>query len=748
MHLIGVGGIGMSGLARIYLARGWNVRGSDVKKSTLLDALEQAGVDVRIGHAAAHVEGADLVVYSSSIPVGHPEREAASAKRIPLVHRAEALAGICEGKRTIAVTGTHGKTTTTALVGTVLRGAGRDPSIVVGGLVIAFGGNAAVGQGPEIVIEADESDSSFLKFAPQIEVITNIEEEHMDHFRSVERIEAAYRDFVGRLPADGVWFGCGEDERVRRLAERSPRRAALYGFEPRGGGLYATDIRECPDGRRGVAFNVRRGTDLLGPVELKLVGRHNVLNALGALSVALELGVPFAEAAAALGLYEGAGRRFDVRFESRDYLLVDDYAHHPTEIRRTLEAAKGLGRRRIVALFQPHRYTRTRDFLKDFGGAFRGADKLFITEIYAASEAPIAGVSAEKLCFEVLKSGHPDAAFVPRAEAENALREVIRPGDLVITLGAGDVNQVAERLRQALAADDPFAGAGLRGRVARNEPIARHTTLKVGGPAEFWIEPEDAADLAAALAVCRRHGLRVNLIGSGSNVLASDTGVRGAVVHLGSPYFKKVWREGDTLVARAGVPNSLFIQYALEQGFGGCEFLCGIPGSIGGAIAMNAGSHGQSVDALVERVRFYDAQGQLRDLERAAVPFSYRSSGLAGCAVLEGVFRLPRAEAGESLRRLEEYRAYRQNTQDLQHASAGCMFKNPAGAACSSGKLIEDAGLKGRRIGAAQVSPKHANFIVNLGGASSDDVLRLIQEVRETVKRKFNVELETEVKFL
>ncbi len=750
VHFIGIGGIGMSGIARMYLSMGYSVQGSDLKMSAILAELEGMGAKVMIGHDATYVNGADLVVYSSTIPESHPERTAAQQSGARILHRAEALAEICRGKFTIAVTGTHGKTTTTAMIGTVLREAGLDPSVVVGGVVKSFGGNACTGKGSMIVIEADESDSSFLRFCPDIEVITNIEKEHMDHFGTLEHVREAYRAFVGKLPPDGAWFGCDEDAEVKALAAASPAGFAPYGFET-SAGLHARDVRECPDGRCGIDFTVWRGGQELGPVSLRVPGRHNALNALGALSVALGVGVPFSTASAALGTYEGAGRRFDVKYDDASILVVDDYAHHPTEIEKTLAAAKSLRKDRVLAVFQPHRYTRTVSLLDDFGRAFSSAGRVLVTDIYAASEAPIPDVTGESVCDAVRRAGHPSVDFVRKADLVARVRAEAKPGDLVIFLGAGDISQLAAEFAESLKAAARAAGgpfSSVRGKVLREEPLSRHTSLKIGGPAEYWIEPEDLEDLQTALKECHRLGLEVRVLGAGSNILAPDQGVRGAVLHFGSPYFKDVRREGKMIAARAGVPNSLFIQFAVERGFGGCEFLLGIPGNLGGSIVMNAGSHQQWMDGIIDSVTVVDFSGDVKTLRKSEIPFKYRSSGLSGVIVVEARFMLPERDRAQVQKRLDDYRNHRLATQDLQHPSAGCMFKNPDKAGCSSGKLIDDAGLKGKRVGNAQISEKHANFIINLGGATSQDIERLIREVRETVEAKYAIRLETEVKTL
>lgn len=746
VHFIGIGGIGMSGVARMYLSRGWKTQGSDVRPSEVLSHLSALGIGVMIGHDPSFVREADLIVYSSSIVAGHPERVAALKAGKRVLHRAEALAEICEGKTTIAVSGTHGKTTTTALIGTELREVGRDPSIVVGGLVLSLGGNAHVGEGPEMVIEADESDSSFLKFSPKLAVITNIEEEHMENFGTIERVEEAYRNFILRLPPDGLWIGCAEDLRVARLAEERLRPSVLYGFKKAPGFLSASDIVECPNGKPGVSFRVWDSQTLLGEVQMNILGRHNVLNALAAIAVGRKIGVPFEGLARALGAYEGAARRFDVKYEDSEILVADDYAHHPTEIQKTLAALKGLKRKRIFAVFQPHRYTRAERFFSEFAVSFGDAGKLVVTDVYAAGEKAILGIDGPAFREAIRAAGHPDVTYVERARIAQWCLNELRPGDLWVALGAGDIyhtsGQLARNLRKELFKT-------LRGKVSFGELLSKHTSLKVGGPAEYWIEPTDLEDLILAVKICKKRGLRLKVFGAGSNVLPPDEGLKGVVIHLNSPYFRQVAVGTENrLVARAGAQNSQFIQQAIEAGLGGCEFLMGIPGNIGGSLAMNAGSHGESLDALVEKITLVDLDGDVRTLQKDGVPFGYRSSGLTDAVIVEGVFRLPWRDRTVTQEKLDAYRDYRLKTQDLQHPSAGCMFKNPKDNERSSGWLIEEAGLKGRRIGAAQVSLKHANFIVNLGGASSRDIERLIREVKETVKQKFSIELETEVKIL
>jgi UDP-N-acetylenolpyruvoylglucosamine reductase len=440
--------------------------------------------------------------------------------------------------------------------------------------------------------------------------------------------------------------------------------------------------------------------------------------------------------------FEGVGRRFDVKFEDKDFLVVDDYAHHPTEIRKTLEAAKALKKNRILAVFQPHRYSRTEFLMKDFESSFFDADQLFVTDIYAASEQPREGVSGESLCRAIALGGHANVSYEARKTLVQRVKEAWLPGDLIITMGAGDITQASQEISNAL--NFP----GVRGKILKNEPLSKHTSLKIGGPADFWIEPEDLEDLAVALKCISQKGKKLAVMGLGSNILPSDYGFRGVVLHLGSPAFRAIRVENDKIICGAGLANTLFIQFALENGFGGFEFLSGIPGNIGGAIAMNAGSHGQWVERIVESFTVVAYDGCMRSVKKEEALFSYRSCGIQKAIVTEVVFRLPKVPREVSQMKLNEYHDYRMKTQDLQYPSAGCLFKNPKGVASSSGKLIDEAGLKGRRVGNAQVSMKHANFMINLGGASSSDMLKLIEEVQREVKVRFNVELEMEAKIL
>jgi UDP-N-acetylmuramate--alanine ligase len=450
VHFVGIGGIGMSGIAEVLINLGFRVSGSDLKRSSVTDRLQQMGVEIYEGHSAENVGHPHVVVRSTAVRDDNPEIVQATERSIPVIPRAEMLAELMRLKpHTVAVAGSHGKTTTTSMVATVLGHAGLDPTAIVGGVVGAFGSNAHLGTSDLMVVEADESDRSFLMLTPTIAVVTNIDREHMDYYHDMDDVRKCFADFVNKVPFYGSSVLCLDDPNVQAIIPRLERRRLTYGFSAQAD-VSAHGIRH--DNNFGSSFNVWRGTDVVGEIFLRVPGNHNVYNALAAIAVGFELEVPFEKIVEGLHSFTGAGRRFQPKGEVNDILVVDDYGHHPTEIRATLAAAKlGSGGRRIVVLFQPHRYTRTHDLMQEFARSFNNADVLFLTDIYAASEDPIEGVTAEVLTAAIKSFGHKDVNYIGGLEnAATALVDRIQPGDLVLTLGAGTVNRVSDQLLQLL----------------------------------------------------------------------------------------------------------------------------------------------------------------------------------------------------------------------------------------------------------------------------------------------------------
>jgi UDP-N-acetylmuramate--alanine ligase len=446
IHFVGIGGIGMSGIAEVLANLGFRVSGSDQRKSEVTAHLEELKVEVTEGHDAANVGDAHVVVRSTAVRDDNPEIIEARRRSIPVIPRAEMLAELMRMKPyTVAVAGSHGKTTTTSMIATVLGIAGLDPTFVVGGIVRSYRANARLGKSELMVVEADESDRSFLMLDPMIAVVTNIDREHMDYYHDMEDVRKCFADFVNKVPFYGAAVLCLDDPHVQAVIPKVERRRITYGMSAQAD-ISAHDIRY--DHSFGSNFQVLSGINVLGRVTLRVPGKHNVYNSLGAIAAALELDVPFDTIAHALSEFGGAERRFQFKGEEKGITVVDDYGHHPTEIKATLSAARiGAPNRRIVALFQPHRYTRTADLMDEFASAFNNADVLLVSDIYAASETPIEGINAEVLTSRIKSYGHKHAEYIGGIEGSaEILRDTVRDGDLVITLGAGTVTRIGDQL--------------------------------------------------------------------------------------------------------------------------------------------------------------------------------------------------------------------------------------------------------------------------------------------------------------
>lgn len=450
IHFVGIGGIGMSGIAELLLNLGYRISGSDLQESDITRRLQALGGTLHIGHDAAWINGADVVVISSAIAADNPEVEAAVNSLIPVIPRAEMLAELMRlTKFGIAIAGSHGKTTTTSMVAWVLAEAGLDPTVVIGGKVDCLGGiNAKLGEGDFLIAEADESDGSFLKLAPVLEVVTNIDLEHLDYYSSIEQIKAVFLDFIDKIPFYGAVILCLDDPHVASILPEVKKRFLTYGLTSQAN-VYAKGINTSGLNTR---FEVCVENVVLGEVNLPLAGVHNVFNALAAITVGLELDIPFATIAAALESFSGVQRRLQVKGEWRDITVVDDYGHHPTEIRATLSALRDAWpERRLVVLFQPHRYSRTKALAEEFYTAFHEADILLLTEIYSASESPIPGVTAEALLNGIKKHGHRHAYFESSfSELLDKAMDILAPGDVVLSLGAGNIWQAGEKLLKML----------------------------------------------------------------------------------------------------------------------------------------------------------------------------------------------------------------------------------------------------------------------------------------------------------
>ena len=738
IHLIGVCGSGMSGLARLLLAQGHRLSGSDLVPEKEAAVYMPTGIRYFEGHAAAQVEDAALVVFSSAIAPENPERQAASERGILCVRRGECLAVLANAKSAYVVAGSHGKTTTSSMLTHVLRQADANPSHYIGAQVPLLGANAAWTEGAPFVVEADESDGTLALFAPHASLILNIEEEHLDFYHNIEEIVQVFATLCERTRGPIVY--CADDKNAMLLCSHCEQ-AVSYGLSELAS-YRALDVRLQNFSSR---FTVLRDGQLLGEVALEVPGAQNVCNALGVVALATELGIAWNQIVSALAEFRGASRRFEVKYRSADYMVVDDYAHHPTEIKATLAAAKNSGWKRVLALFQPHRYSRTKALLGEFAGAFHDASEVFITEIYAASEAAMAGVTGESVAETIRAAKHPKVHYEPTlGRLRAAVNSVLEPGDLVITLGAGDIHRVAQNLAQGL-----IWYAELREQLKpdsilrRDEPLHKHTTMRIGGPAQLWFEPIDEDDLKLGLRFAHDRGIPVTFIGRGSNLLVREGGILGFCVHLGRPYFSRIEVEGDEITVGAGARLKQIVADARKHDLGGFEFMEGIPGNMGGALRMNAGAMQGWTMEVVESVRSVDLLGHVHEIKKADLEIHYRSvphfqTHIAVSARLKG-----KPSSKEAINeKLKTYSSKRWASQPAA-PSAGCIFKNPG--PLPAGKLIDELGLKNLSVGSARVSEVHGNFIVNDGGATAEDVLQLIALIQSRARESRQIDLQTEV---
>ena len=742
IHLIGVAGSGMSGLALLLLGMGHQVSGSDRVTTAETERMQGLGLRFSSPHSAAAVEGADIVVFSSAIRPENPAYAAAVAAKIPLYRRAECLGAILHTRKGIIISGTHGKTTTSAMTAHVLREAGLKPSHYVGAEIPILGANAKWStDGEFMVAEGDESDGTLALYRPEHAVILNIEAEHLDFYRDLDHICEVFSRLLDQTRGRKVY--CKECPVATRL-HAGRDQAVSYGWSD--ANYVATDVREL---RGSTAFSVVRDGELLGEISLGIPGRHNVLNALGAIALADGAGASFPLMARALSTFAGAKRRFETKYLSREFRIVDDYGHHPTELAATLQTARSLNPGRIVVLFQPHRYTRTQALADDFGKVLQAADEVFLTDVYAASEQPIDGISGMTLVDAMKRHGDTPVHYTPLvSSAHYAVGNALETGDLLITLGAGNVHEAGTRIAEDLGILEEILrlvpAEEMSGKLY--EPMRRHTTMLAGGPAQFWLEPHSFRAFAEAVGYCRERGIPVRVVGRGSNLLVRDGGIRGAVIHPSGGGFSHVRVEDGKVIAGAGARLKKVASVAQAAGLGGFEWMEGIPGNVGGALRMNAGAMGVEMFDQVVSVTFLDEDGQIRSRSREEIHVEYRNvAELRRNFALECTLTGPPDTAENIQARWDASRAKRRTSQPIA-ASAGCMFKNPE--PIPAGKLVDELGLKGTRHGKAEVSSVHGNFIVNTGGAQTSDILALVEEIRDKARQERGIEMEMEVKII
>jgi UDP-N-acetylmuramate--L-alanine ligase/UDP-N-acetylenolpyruvoylglucosamine reductase len=685
---------------------------------------------------------------------------------IPVARRAALLSALCQRQRGICVAGMHGKTTTTALLAFALEQLRASPSYAVGALVPQLVPHARFSTAPHpsaqpwFVVEADESDGSLCMFRPVHAIVLNVDEEHLDHYHNLENICRIFETFTQQTEQRVVY--CADDPRLCQFLAHRPQ-AVSYGFSPQ-----AQYRIEAGPHNGSWRFGLIHQGRLLDEFEVRLVGEQNLSNAAAVVALLHQVGYEPDQIAQAIAPFRGAARRQQQLFRDERFRVFDDYGHHPREIVATIQALRTLGGKRLLVAFQPHRFTRTQHLIDQFATCFKGVDRLWITEIYAASEEAIPGVDGRALAAAVQRQSQA-VEFIPSLdELFGVVRAALQPGDTLLFLGAGDITRVAREMAVKLAEerDRPAGMGGVQGGATvshahadvyadvlallspetlwrRNEPLSAHTTLRVGGPADMYLEPASEEELGLVLNHCQVHRLPILLLGRGSNLLVGDRGFRGVVLCLAHPSFARVAVSGQRLRCGAGVRLKTVVLEAKRHSLGGLEFLEGIPGCVGGALRMNAGAMGGSIFDVVETVRLMDKTGRVEERSAEELDVEYRECRTLRIQVaLAAVFKGEPTDKETIAQTLAAFSEKRWSSQPAA-PSAGCIFKNPT--TMPAGRLIEELGFKGRRVGGALVSDAHANFIVNTGSATAHDILILIRMIQERARTERGIELHTEL---
>ena len=745
IYMIGIGGSGMAGLAHLMVDLGFKVLGSDITDNTEIRQLRNRGVVISQGHEPEflHTNRPELIVYSSAVRLDNPELAIASKLQIPIIRRAVLLAALAGSRRTVCVAGMHGKTTTSAMIAHSLDILNPESGFAIGAAVPQLGRHARVSSSDDafFVVETDESDGTLSEFSPEQSILLNIDEEHLDYY---ENLDAICTEFVAfGKQTKGTLIYCADDPRLTDLFGNRPK-SISYGFNP-------TSDYQVEVGAKG-EFQVKRRGQVLGQFKIELLGEKNISNAVAAIAFLHSNGYAADEISYALRRFKGVNRRQQELFGDRSYRIFDDYGHHPREIEATISAIKEECSGRLLVAFQPHRFTRTKHLLSDFITCFKGADLLWVTEVYAASEAPMKDVNGRLLAQEISNNGQSAAYVATLDELRTKVSQALRPGDVILFMGAGDITQVAHQLATDLDMKETPHATELRelldseSKVLENEPMARRTTIGVGGTADIYIEPSSELDLANILRYTAAHELPVTLLGRGSNLLIQDDGIRGVVVRLKHKSFNFIEISGDQIRCGAGARLNHIANAARDAGLAGMEFMEGIPGCLGGALRMNAGAWNGETFGRVVSVKFMTKDGYVKERPVNQMGAIYRSCPILGENIaLEATLRGVLSEKSIVQEKMDCLRKQRIKSQP-HYRSAGCMFKNPEGS--SAGQLVDECNLKGLQVGGARVSEKHGNFIINSGNASAADVIDLMEKVKSKVSELKGVKLQTEVQII
>ena len=765
LHIVGIGGPGMSALARALHEAGHVVSGSDIRESDVTGALRAEGMKVDIGHSRSLVDGCDAVCASTGVPEDNIEMDEARRRGIPALSRAGLLAALCSRAHTIGIAGTHGKTTTTSLLATMLGGVDRRCGFVVGGDAPGLGTNGGWSADGPFIVEADESDGTHEHLPLSAAVITNIDVDHLDHFGTIEGIAESFSRFASHV--DGLVVLCVDDPKLKVLAvdlRSAGRSIVTYGEDvaadvriegiTQDGSMLVFDV-EISDEVGRVFSGARRVS-----VAVRAQGRHNALNATAALVLALSHGAALTECLDALASFEGVGRRFDVRGERDGVVFVDDYAHVTNEIRAVIASARTghFADRRIVAVFQPNRYHRIASMAGDYADAFINADVVFITDIYASGTPVIEGVTGQ-LVVDAVVTSHPESDVRWRKERTSlvaAVADEVRPGDLCLSFGCGDIESFPDEVMRELDLRRLVADLRAHGlAVTETMPMGERTTYKTGGNARVAVEVDSVAALVRFAGAMAGRDLPIVVLGRGSNMLVADSGFAGVCLMLGefASFVRASAQRNNDGTVEVSIGGSTPLPVAARQlssiGVAGFEWAVGVPGTVGGAVRMNAGGHGSDmiaalVDALIVDVK----SGRAARVPASQLGLRFRGSDLGDHHVVVDVrLRLGAAEPGCGDAAIADIVRWRRDNQPGGQ-NAGSVFINPDNGARSAGEMIDRVGLRGFRCGGAAVSEKHANFIQADTGASSVDVIKVMAEVHRRVLEVEGVSLRSEVRLV
>lgn len=763
VHLMGICGVGTAGLAWLLYLRGWKVSGCDRNVPPILAAFfRRHGITVLQNHGTDHVADCDVLVYSAAIHRDEPELVMARSRGIPVLSRGECLAGFVNSVRSVAVCGTHGKTTTSCFTTRLLQLIGKHPFWCIGGFTSSL--NTTVGPtilrpgaiSPEnfaekiAVVEADESDGTLAYERPAVTVVTNIEMDHLDHFADEAALEACFAEAVTNT-REGIAV-CADHPWAARIGTLYKGRVLTYGFAE-DAVVRATVLKRTADSTR---FDLWYGNQRVRTVTLGVPGDHNVQNALGALTAGILLG--FTAHTLADVLEEACGELPSRRFQwltpkNASVRVVTDYAHHPTEIRALMSIATRIGAKRLRVVFQPHRYSRTKALLGDFPAAFGGADELILMPVYEASERFISGGGSYDL-YAAVRKETPDRRVLLARNSDECLwylRRTAREGDLILIVGAGDIVKLGPRLCDGTPlpqTENPVC-ARLRATLSGvltpipDAPLSRFSFYRVGGTAECYAEISDLPTLSAVALFCHVEKLPLTILGGGSNFWFSDFGQPGLLCRLKGPTFESFTRDGRTVTVGAGMTGSELLARLEREGLSGLEFMQGVPGTVGGWISMNAGAHGKAVWEVTENIRGITADGQFRHISRHDVTAGYRAvHGLRGISIVSATFRLTPAPPETVRANRSEAAATRVNLAGLK--TCGSLFRNP-NESLRVGAVLDRLGLKGERVGGACVSDRHANVVVAEDTCTASDILALSERLKTAFRQETGIELHTEV---